>query len=64
MKFELNEVEIKRFNEWSSKHEEVYEGTIGGRYTFSFTRTSLGDAVVVTDSFTKEEKNITDYDSW
>lgn len=43
MKFELNEKQIKKFEEWrNSKRKKTYTAAIGGAYTFSFTPTSIG----------------------
>lgn len=42
----------------------AHYGTIGGGFTYSFTGTSLGEIVKVRNSVTKEEIDVTDYDSW
>lgn len=42
----------------------AYYGAIAGAYTFSFTPTTLGTALIVSNCVTKEEINLTDYDSW
>lgn len=49
MKFQLDDDERKRLDEWDSKHlddhhegEEPYCGAIGGRVTFTLTSTGLG----------------------
>ena len=54
MKFELDENQVKKFNDWSSKHEKIYLGAIGGRYEFRFIDTTLGMFVGVYDSVTHE----------
>ncbi len=41
-----------------------YGGAIGGSLTFSFTPTSLGVAVKVTDAHTNKTIDLTDYESW
>lgn len=41
-----------------------YGGAIGGNLTFSFTPTSLGVVVTVTDSLTKETIDLTIYEHW
>lgn len=46
------------------EHEDVYTGAIGGRYTYSFTPTSLGTVVKVYDAITKETIDLSDYDTW
>lgn len=43
--------------------ERKRTGSIGGRWTYSFTPTSLGTAITVHCACGKEE-NVTDYDSW
>jgi hypothetical protein len=44
--------------------QEPYYGTIGGGLTYSFTPTSVGMIIIVKESVTGEELNLTDYDSW
>ena len=63
-KFELTEDQIKKFEKWQKKHEPMYTGAIGGRYTFEFTPTSIGIAVVAVDNLTHTELNLTDYENW
>lgn len=41
-----------------------YGGAIGGSLTFSFTPTSLGVAVKVTDAHTGEAIDLSDYEDW
>ena len=41
-----------------------YSGAIGGDLTYSFTNTSLGTIITVTDKFTGEKLDVTDYDIW
>ena len=41
-----------------------YSGAIGGDLTYSFTNTSLGTIITVTDKFTDEKLDVTDYDMW
>lgn len=41
-----------------------YYGASGGGLTFSFTPTSLGCVVKVTEALTGEELDITDYEDW
>lgn len=43
--------------------EHAYYGCSGGAYTYSFTPTTLGLCVEVTNSVTKESIDLTDY-SW
>lgn len=41
-----------------------YGGAVGGSLTYSFTPTSLGVCVKVTDAFTKETIDLTEYEDW
>ena len=41
-----------------------YSGAIGGSLQYSFTHTSLGTVVKVTDSFTGEAIDLSDYEMW
>jgi hypothetical protein len=63
-KFELDEDEQKKLDKWLAKKDKRYSGAIGGRYTYSFTPTSLGVITKVTDSLDKDEVDLTDYLSW
>ena len=38
--------------------------TIGGRFTYQITPTSLGAIIKVLDNFSKKEIDITDYEAW
>ena len=63
-KFALDSSQIAKLEEWfKTKDLTEYTGAIGGRFTFSFTPTSLGDVVIVSDNLKKDEINLTDYDS-
>jgi hypothetical protein len=67
MKFELDEEEIQKLNEWMKSRPQVEPerlGAIGGRYTFSFCHTSLGQVTTVRDDATGDEIDLTDYSSW
>lgn len=66
IKFELNKHQTVRANEWMNGKlkDGAYTGAIGGRFTFSFTPTSLGEVIKVTDSITNETLDLSDYDSW
>jgi len=43
---------------------EAYYGASGGAYTYSFTPTSLGCVVKVTNGATNDTIDLTDYDMW
>jgi hypothetical protein len=40
----------------------VYGGTVGGVYTYMFTRTSIGIITQVRNSITNDELDLTDYE--
>lgn len=65
-KFELNESEAKKAEEFEEKHAHpnVRKGAIGGHIEYRFTPTSLGDAVSIYCAICGVEENITDYDRW
>lgn len=63
MKFELNEIQIEKFRAWSFNHKPVYGGTIGGRYSFEFLRTSIGDMTSVRDVVTGQVLELSEYDN-
>ncbi len=62
--FVINSTQNKKINEWMSTHKNAYEGAIGGRYTFCFTPTSLGEVIVVKDSVTNTEIDVSEYEDW
>jgi hypothetical protein len=62
--FDLDKEQLEKLAEWKGKHTKAFVGAIGGRYTYSFSPTSLGVVVKVKDEITKEEIDLTDYLSW
>jgi hypothetical protein len=67
MEFKLEEKEIKKAGDWMEQQTKAHPadtGAIGGRFTYSFTPNSIGCVVVVRDSVTQEELDVTDYSSW
>lgn len=68
-KFSLNQNQIDIFEKWDKTHNrrkcrKAYTGAIGGRLTFSFTSTGIGDIVTVRCALCRKEKNLTEYDKW
>lgn len=61
MKFELSKEQVDELIEWQKRHKTTNCGAIGGRYTYSFTPTSVGTIVEVKDAITKDFLDITDY---
>lgn len=62
--FKLTAEQARKLKAWTDQHEERYAGAIGGRYTFSFTPTSLGCVCKVEDHITGDAVDLTDYESW
>lgn len=65
MKFNLDNNELLLYNNWlKTKDLNLPCGAIGGRFTFSFTPTSMGTIIKIVDNIDKSEIDITDYESW
>ena len=64
MKFELSKEEEDRAWEFIKTKQVDYCGAIGGQFTFTFTRTSIGQVATVIDNVSKEELTLTDFDEW
>jgi hypothetical protein len=62
MKFELNEWQIGKFNEWKTHIKGVFGEY--GHFTFSFTSNGIGYGVVVYSHLAKTELDLTDVDSF
>ncbi len=58
-----NEKTIQFMSEHRAKHGR-YEGAIGGRFTFSFTPTSIGTVQEVLCGSCDDKLDVTDYDMW
>ena len=56
--------DFKRIQQFKSFQPEAYAGTSGGRYTYSFTPTSLGVVIVIEDNLFKRKLDITPYHEW
>jgi len=65
--FTIPEKESKIAENWISKHKMVCRikdvGAIGGKYTWSFTQTSLG-CITILKCACGEEIDLTDYRDW
>lgn len=66
IRFSIDGVGLDKLAEWidSISDEIGHGGASGGHFTYSFTPTSLGTVVVITENTTKKSINITDYGSW
>jgi hypothetical protein len=66
--FNLDKEQQQKLSDWQAEQdtllESTYAGAIGGRFTYSFTPTSLDTIVKVTDGLTNNTIDLTDYDSW
>lgn len=62
MKFELNEKQVTKLNEWKEAIKVVFGEY--GNYKFTFTPTGIGDGVEVYSDLAKKSISLTDYDSW
>ena len=65
--FTLTEKQSQDVSVWHNKHKEEctikYAGAIGGKYTYCFTSTSMGQIIVVKCAC-GQQCDITNYDSW
>jgi hypothetical protein len=62
--FSLTETQETQFQEWRATRKKAPNTAIGGRYSFVFTPTSLGNTVKVLDTVYGDELELTDYESW
>lgn len=71
MRFEkwLDEVQLKKLNEWyNTRDGDLCPGVSGGRFTWEFTDTTLGQVIKVRDNHPKANEpkviDLTRYDYW
>lgn len=64
MKFEIDEEQLKKIQEWKNTLKVEYTGAIGGRFTYEFTPTGIGTAITVKDCVTDQSLDVSDYDNW
>ena len=65
MKFEIDELTLSKIADWIDTLPKTNNvGAIGGRFTYKFTNTNLGQVLKVQDGISGEEKDFTDYDMW
>jgi hypothetical protein len=72
--FKLDDKQSEKFDRWRTEQDEKvataqgnkipYYGAIGGAYTFSFTPTTLGTVVTITNGLTNDKIDLTKYDEW
>jgi len=66
MIFELDEPEIKKFNQWKKQLSKIPMDVFGEefQFTFKFHPTGLGVVKTIIRDLDGEELDLTDYDSW
>lgn len=80
MTYTLDADQQKKFAAWQAEQDALllakpqtdeqkrygpgYVGAIGGRHTWCYTPTGLGEILVIKDNATGNEINLTDFDSW
>lgn len=66
MTFTIFPEEMKKLKAWmNTKKLKKYSGSIGARFTYSFTPTSIGTVITVSDAMEQKDTiDITDYDGW
>lgn len=65
MIFEMTGIEEAKAKQFREEHKKCYVSTaIGGQFEYRFSPTSIGSIVTIKCAFCKEEKDVTDYDSW
>lgn len=64
--FEMSDTEEAKAKAWEATQLEKNNcmPTLGERFSYTFTPTSIGVAVSVTDNMLNEKLDVTDYDLW
>lgn len=65
--FEFDADQRKRIDAFIAEHEAIHgrgSAAIGGRYTYSFTPTSLGMVQRVRCASCNKDLDVSDYESW
>ena len=64
--FSLDEKQTEKALAWQRElsKDNANEGAIGGRFTYQITPTGLGLIIKLVDAVTKQELDLTDFDSW
>lgn len=63
-KFELTVDQEMVANKWIESRNKEDGGPIGGRWSYRFTPTAIGNCVYVVDNATGEELDLTEYDTF
>lgn len=71
MDFNITKTDQIKINKWiESIHDKIIEtstpnqSAIKGNLTYSFTPTTLGMILIVTEHYTNKQLNLTDYEAW
>jgi hypothetical protein len=62
--FSLTKEQQEKLAKWKEGTDPKPCGAIGGRYTYSFTPTTLGVVVIVSDDLTDTHIDLSDYSGW
>lgn len=63
--FTIDDETFEKITEWKKTlPDQDVCGTIGDRFQYIFSTTSLGVSVVVKDCVSGESKDFTDYEGW
>ena len=64
MTFTLTQEQLEAADKWQESQRQIYNGVIGGRWTYVITPTSIGLIVKLIDNVTKAEIDLTKYDAF
>jgi hypothetical protein len=67
MTFTLTKDQHAKASEWMAAQRATHPadtGAAGGRFSYVFTMTGLGECIEVVDQITGERLNVTDYSDW
>lgn len=63
--FILTEKQLESFHNFRKNHNHNNnDSTIGGKFSFIFTPTGLGNIIEIQCNICKEKIDLTDYDKW
>ena len=67
LQFNLSEKEYVEAKRWIKQQEKKYptiRTTFGGRFSYEFIMTGIGDVVIIHDNQENMEKEVTDVSTW
>ena len=63
IEYELTPTQVKKLASWfKTRPDAELIGTIGCRYTYKITPTSIGPLISIVDNLTKEELDLVEYE--